>query len=418
VFDSRQFGIEHRGDLLKGSFDFDLLLLSEQTAISHKVCELELEADKRRAQLPHRIVIAESKNELSTELCAVSSRYIDLRERESVILDVYDEWIKFLIKRTSLPACSLSLYFEGLHNAAQQWRGVEAPPYLTEIASISGGVTPISENKRSYAKTINLWRHISLFGDKSFWEEVIKNARRSNIFYFQECSYSDPFFSYLSSLNAANQHFQQRYLLRQILEMSICRVVVIDERIAQTVGNRTKENYANRLSAPTLAWMGIWIIGSIKFRKDGQDVAVINLYQQQGIHEVLPVMTIDYKGGAFHSFIEQPAELEQFFPPAPDKIEILTIHQTILDGRFKQVIMEILEGEIEYGNELLEHWILEMKKGAVLFVFSHSGRGHPGELLPKNSPFLDYSFLQTHLLSQPSKFFFVQLALGSRRRAR
>jgi hypothetical protein len=415
VFDPRQFGIEQREQLFEGSLDFELLLLPEDTAKSHKVCELDIKADKRRAQLPHRIVITGSENGLDTELCAVSSRRINLREPETAILEVYDEWIKFLLRRNSLPACGLSLYFEGLENAAQQWKQINTPAYLNEIVSMSGDVIPIRQNMLTYAKTINLWRHISLLGgDESFWDVVIKNAKRSDIIYFQECSYTDPFFSYLSSLNSAGQRFQQRYLLRQILEMSLCRVAVIDERIAQTVGNKTRVNRADKLSALILAWMGIWIIGSIEFRKGGQKVEAFKLYKQRSEQEVLPKLIIDCQDGVFHNSIERPPVLDLYFPPAPRKIEILTIHQTILDSRFKRVVGMILEG----SRWLLESWILEMKKGGVLFVFSHSGRGHPGELLPKNAPFLDYSFLQTHVLSQPSKFFFVQLALGSRKRTR
>lgn len=409
----RQFGIDQREQLKEGSLDFELLHLPEEMATKLGVCNLDVDADKLRARLPHRIVITTTENKITSELCAISNEGINLDGKENAILTVYDEWIKFLIKRNELSSCSLSFYFEGLVNAAQQWKQVSIPSYLTEIVSGSGSADTISENMPRHSRSINLWRHISLFGNQGFWNEVI-NKSAMNTFYYQECTYSDPFFSYLSSLNFDKQSFQQQYMLRQVLEMSLCRVAIIDERIAQTVEDKTDFSDPLKLLAPTLAWMGIWVIGSVVFRKNGEEEIVFNLCQQ-GTEAVLPKMIIDYRSEAFISSIEYQSGLN-YFPQPPTKIEILTVHQTILDGKFKKAINNFLEGEKGYEDRILEHWALGMKRGQVLFVFSHSGRGHPGELLPENTPFLDYSFLQTHILSQPSKFFFVQLALASRRR--
>jgi hypothetical protein len=147
----------------------------------------------------------------------------------------------------------------------------------------------------------------------------------------------------------------------------------------------------------------------MKVRENGHDVdASFDIGTAPTAENGLVTLVVDHNKEKGFQVKVSLSEGAQYFPQTPSKIELLTTHQTILDGKFKNPLQSLL------GDELWgEKWMLGLKP-QVLFVYSHSGRGHPRELLPRNAPFLEYSFLQTHILSQPSKFFFVQLALSSK----
>lgn len=396
----RTLGIEVQSSLFEAtSWDYELLYLPYGSA--GDICALTLEADKQRARLPHRIVIGEANNsEIDKEtICAFTTKHIAARDKDS-ILEVYDEWISFLLRRRGLDKVSLSVFFENLPAVANNWKEVNSykPSYVEEVDAFDGDAS-FDVNKK--VKGINLWRHIKL-------SEFLPNVnRKQDVIYYQCCTYGDPFFAYLSGVNPGTSRFQAQYLLRQIVEMALCRTVIIDERIAQTVDAK-KSNQPGKSLANVLAWMGIWIVGRVEFKNNGQSIKdAILVGAEPSPQNGLVTLIMDYNGEGFKTQVEYPNGLEGF-PKKPCKIEILTVHQTILDGKFQEPLRGILG-----DDQWKENWILRLKP-QVLFVYSHSGRGHPRELLPKNAPFLEYSFLQTHILSQQSKFFFVQLALASK----
>jgi len=400
----KNLGIEVQSDLLKAfSWDYEFLYLSTPG----NICDLSIEADIQRTSLPRRIIIGQEnfQEDFQESVYAYTKPLRKPQDQES-ILEVYDAWISFLLKRRGREGLSLSLFFENLPATEQSWQtiGETKPSYLEKIEVFDKDASFLRNTMQERCKEINLWRHISL-------EEFLKHVQRQGVIYYQQCTYGDPFFAYLCSVNPTNLRFQAQYLLRQIVEMALCQVIIIDERVAQIVNVKSQQHFAR-----TLAWMGIWVVGRVEFKSNGNFVkiqeegqekdAIFTIGAEPNSQNGLITLIMNYSTNSskFETEVKYPNGLQDF-PEKPSKIEILTVHQTILDSKFQKPLKILL------GNELWkENWILKLKP-QVLFVYSHSGRGHPQELLPKNAPFLEYSFLQTHILNQPSKFFFVQSAL-------
>lgn len=369
-----------------------------------------LEADIERDTLPKRIVVGGvGENETEGDrFYATIKETLDIPSDEGDVLPVYDEWISFLLKRRGLQEVYLSFFFEQLIKGAENWKKFsQVPEYIYQLDSFAGEGSRATDRLESSRHTngIFLWRHTSL--SKLFEKS---DPKRENIIYFQECTFADSFFTYLSSVDPEDQLFQAKYLMRQIVEAALCRIIIVDERIAKTV--------ASQGVAQELAWMGIWVVGSIRFQNGGTPVLVQNGEDEEGNEIVVGVkpsqknglvtLVVNKRGNGFSTSIRKPDGTENF-PDVPEEIEILTIHQTLLDGRLSQPIKKVTSN-IGKWKEL---WIHGMKP-EVLFAYSHSGRGHPRELLPENTSFLEYSVLQTHIINQMSKFFFVQLALSNK----
>jgi hypothetical protein len=427
----RGLGIEKSDTIDEaGGRDYDLLYLPGKAAENEGILGDDLAADEKRAELPRRIVIGEYDSDKADGLpLATTDERIVLPDEEekakSAILDVYDAWLRFIVERRSLKMLPLSIYFEDLDHAANAWN-----EYLSlsadfidfnAFAGSSGDPARDNLDKRNYDHGILLWRHMSL-------PEVLGRSHRP--VYYRHEKYTNKLFAYLSSVNPESQSFQAKYLIRQIVEMALCRGVIVDERVAQTVASKTQQLFSNGTSdaiavskslAHELAWMGLWIVGRIVFKRkllgeDGEekvDEFTIGVEPNSRNGLISLVMTFDPDKRKFDCSVEYPEGLPHF-PEEPEAIEILSLHQSIFDTNFEYPIRTLFGHMGDISEEKWsEHWVMKTRSD-VLFTCFHSGRGHPRERLPANAAFLEYSILQVHLLNQSSKFFFTQQALASK----
>lgn len=434
-------GIQRSSDLdeAQGS-EYDLLYLTGEAA--GDFLDNSLELDKRRAALPRRIVIsrrAGDEDNAHESLQAVTRESIELSSADDrktaqiKMLNIYDEWLHFL-KNRRLPDDDghfpFSVYFDDLEEAAKNWDENDAltVPGFVNFRAFAGDIerraVPWAEQNNK--AQICLWRHTPV-------EDVVGGPIEP-LMYYREQSYGSPLFSYISSLNPDKQSFQCGYLIRQIVEMALCRVLVVDERVSQTVAAETRqqasENGGSILGSMShkLAWGGIWVVGRVKVRvkengtykdwsfsadeekKRAGFTVGTNPSPENGLVTLL--INFDPIEGELDVRIEYPRDFEHF-PPTPEEIEIMSLHQSIFDTEMEKPLDLLLgAGLNKYEGGAGENLVWKMKPHVLSTCF-HSGRGHPQDRLPKNAPYLDYSCLQVHLLNHPSKFFFVQQAFAS-----
>jgi len=384
------------------SRDYEFLYLPFEAA--EGILQPTIDADKERAFFPKRMVVGDVNESQSyaEKVCATPEQSLQVPEDEFDIIPVYDEWISFLLERRDLEEISLSFYFETLEKATNNWKELvdDLPKYVVDFEPFSGEGSKDATNKSRYPNGILLWRHCELSEAEDGGQEPL---------FYRSCTYADPFFQYLSSVDPDNQEFQAKYLVRQIVETALCSVVIVDERVSRTV--------AEKNLAEKLAGMGIWVVGKIEFLEEGGSVPV-----QDGVDDSEDGLVVgeepDRQNGLVTLVIEKQEDGittsisgsdSEDFPDLPTKIEIMTVHQTILDDGMSSTLKRLFSGSEEWREEL----VFGMKP-QVLFPYFHSGRGHPRGLLPQNASFLEYSLLQTYILNRPSKFFFVQIALSSK----
>lgn len=354
---------------------------------------------------PRRIVVYQEGKTNSTDVpWAYSSSSIDFVEKPETILKVYDEWIKFLKYRRGIEyQIGISFYFED-NSMMKNWLSINELGIPDEYMQRLPEITHTgAENLRN----ISIWRHTQLQSIVNYL------STRADIISYQFASYSDDFFPYLCSINPINSPFQAKYFLRQLIETALFRVVIIDERIATAVDEKANLSKLDGSLGHLLAWMGVWVAGEVVFKKgiEEERITVGSLpTEENGLVRIV----FDFKetGKIETSFQYANGKSEKKLPQINDSgIEMLTVHQTIIDGKFKGPITRLFNlSEQDYKGD----WI-DMIRPEVLFFYSHSGRGHVRSLLPRNASFLEYSFFQTHILNPaPSKFFFIQLALASK----
>lgn len=360
---------------------------------------------------PRRIVVYKNGSNNSANVpWAISSGRIGYPDKQETILEVYDKWIEFLKYRRGIRnKIRLSLYFEHMENHWKSSNEIKTPAYMDMIRAISGPASTL--NPINDLLDISIWRHKKI---DSVINDLIGN---SNILYYQHASYADAFFSYLCSLNPNDNPFQTQYFLRQLMEMALFRVVIIDERIAQTVAGKANPTKLNDSLGHLLAWMGVWIVGEVVF-KNGTKEENITVGSSPTAENGLVKIIFDYKDSDKIETSFQYAEgTRAVCLPTINisRIELLSVHQTIIDNKFREPIGKVFHIKDQAWKE---RWI-DLIRPDVLFFYSHSGRGHVRSLLPKNASFLEYSFFQTHILNPtPSKFFLVQLAMASKEERR
>lgn len=426
--------------------EYEILYLSGDVA--QDFLDDTLKADKKRAALPRRVVISrESPHEsgVKDSLHAITTQCLDLSSSDEEgtaqkkILDVYDEWLRFLKnrclseKQDRLP---LSIFFEDLAETARHWEsacGLSVPDFVNFHAC--GGEAENIERwaERQDSGGIHLWRHTP--AAKALGETPPDSSPFPKPpVYYRKQSYGNPLFAYIASVNPESEPFQCSYLMRQIVEMALTRVVVIDERVAQSVAAET-EQYVSEDSesiggtlAHQLAWAGVWVVGRVelgiksdgnreilRFEDDeGEKEAVFTIGTQPSARNGLMTMQIDlnHEKGEFDITVNPPTDFDDF-PNPPDRIEALSLHQSIFDTDLRYPLKVLFDNYVKIFQGGVGENLVWRLKPTVMSTYFHSGRGHPQGRLPENAPYLDYSSLQVHLLNQPSKFFFVQQAFAS-----
>ena len=373
------------------------LVVDGSKRVDEKFVKADLESDCYRSKLPSRIVIIDNdaseqrSNAPFPPVLWVKKEELSLpnhnacqSEQEQFILNLYDKWIENLITRRGLngngPRIGVSIYFED-GNKAEAWQnafedGGRRPAWASDLRFPRDRPSNIP----SELLDVNVWRHIPA-------GEVREAPGRPPLFY-EMTSYHNAFFSFLYSVDPNSFHAQ--YLLRQIVESALLRVLVIDDRVAGNIWGRQDRD--NKIA--DLRCMGIFI--ARKITVEGQEDIVlagptdpargwVNLCFGEG--GLQSIMIDDGNGSGTDA-----------------EFDLLFIHQTIFENKIAPS-----RREKKSKNE----WVFSCKRRIPYIVF-HSGRGKQTELLPENAAFLEYSALQEHLLQEPSKFFLTQIALSAR----
>jgi hypothetical protein len=396
------------GDLAIAPF----LVVDGSQEIDHKLIGTDPDADlyRSRGKLPSRIVIID--NDASQQAnnapfppvlrvggLRVPKRDAGQRDQETFILTLYDRWIENLIKRRKLNGrIGVSIYFED-STKAQDWEEAfknenNRPPWASDLKF------PMPSPSEDDVLDVNVWRHISI--------TTVLEWGCKPLFY-EMTSYHNAFFSFLYAVDpkadrnreliapssgGSPPSFHAQYLLRQLVESALLRVLVIDDRVAGTIWG--SQDADQKIKA--LRYMGIFI--ARKITVDGQKEPIILAGDQQESARGWVNLHLQENGSIKSIEIDNGEDSE----PTPDEFDVLFIHQTIFENKIAPSRKEKQE-----KNE----WVFNLKK-KIPYVIFHSGRGKQPELLPENAAFLEYSALQEHLLQEPSKFLLIQIALGAK----
>jgi len=309
------------------------------------------------------------------------------RAEEKLVLETYDCWIDNLLKRRGLATLSVSIYFEYLERA-QVWEkalAADKPRWLKEV--MFPREKPVGEEMvAKHIRDVNVWRHIKLRRD--VLDEQIEPR-----LYYEFATFHNAFFSFLSSISPSESHFVAAWVLRQIVEAALLRVLVVDDRIARTLWSRPD----GKTRLEELAYQNVWVAGAITVGKKRIPLVEEACNNEGGLIEVQWE-----RDGSFNGAPDDCAILRN----DEGVFDILLMHQTVFDDK----LSEYLDCS---GEDWKERWVFETKK-KIPYVIFHSGRGKQEAKLPKNAPFLEYSALQEYILREPSKFFLSALVLAAK----
>jgi hypothetical protein len=394
------------GDLAIAPF----LVVDGSKRIDHRLIGTDLDSDLYRSQLPSRIVLIDNDTSqqasnapfppvLRVGGLSIPNLDADQWDQEKFILILYDRWIENLIERRKLNRkIGVSIYFEDL-TKAQAWEEAfknknNYPPWASDLKF------PTPPPRRGDVLDVNVWRHISI-------TKVLEWQR--NPLFYEMTSYHNAFFSFLYAVDpkadrnegltalssgGSPPSFHAQYLLRQLVESALLRVLVIDDRVAGTIWG--SQDADQKIKA--LRYMGIFI--ARKITVDDQKEPIILAGDQQESARGWVNLHLQENGSIKSIEIDSGEDSG----PTPLEFDVLFIHQTIFENKIAPSRKEKQE-----KNE----WVFNLKK-KIPYVIFHSGRGKQPELLPENAAFLEYSALQEHLLQEPSKFLLTQIALSAK----
>ena len=204
-------------------------------------------------------------------------------------------------------------------------------------------------------------------------------------YYAQQVSGADPFFSFLLSIKPEQDTALANLVLRQIVESCLLNILIVDERIAQSLDGLRAKDEPDISHSEKLYWMGINVAGSIEV--DGTQI-----WNAKHVDDKLVKVSINKDGS-----ITTPGENRL-------PINILLIHATRLN--------EIFDRLRASGWEKSKESFIQKLQETIDCVVVHSGRGKTEGDIPESTPFLEYSTVEKYVLSEPSKFYLVQIALN------
>jgi hypothetical protein len=245
------------------------------------------------------------------------------------------------------------------------------------------------------SKKIAMLRHVGVVETKD-WVQKRGVQGSHTIIYHQYATYSDSFFSFLSSIDPKELG---PLFVRQLVESAVLNVLVIDERVAQAAISRGVPDKSGPLRLDeALYWMGIYVAGSVLVPGKDGDVEfkyVDDQYLKDLKDGGSRLQRVDVR-----SLINnKPYRIEDDFT-----VDLVLIHAT----KLKEIA-----NAIGISSENLVEDLKKIQDGR-RYVIVHSGRGKTKGDIPTNAPFLEYSIIQRYIIQEPSKFFLVQIALGAK----
>jgi len=351
--------------------DYDFLVVNKQQN-GKKVKET---VETHKVMLPQRVIFLNTNYLLSDRL----------------LFGTYEEWCKKLsfIKGKNF---KVGCYFE--NGKENDWKTLNDSNFMFFL-----GPEEIDNTIKCQPNPPNIYllRHRKFEKIKSFF------LRQENInqeiptleqwaYYYQYGTARDPFCSLVFNIDPKSNSFLAKLLMYQFLESAILKILVIDERIAQTINNKriTEEDIS---LIEKLKWMGIYIVEEVKINGQTPDGLKFIESQSDG----------DDKEDLYWSLeINEDGEITNFKENFKENIDIIFIHQTKLNLILKNLGIE--------RESLIEKW--RKRDNLNRWVIIHSGRGKPIGEKPENAPFLEFSTLERYIVYEPSKFYLVQIALG------
>ena len=383
-----------RNPNIKEIKDVEFLYIEHPSLAKHYLLDTK-ESDVQRNQLPRRIITVGdiSLDFKSLPICKLGAKISNSDDATTKILNIYDHWIDNLLCKQKRNKLSLSLYFQDNYKLDiwdKWWSSVKnKPQWIKEIKYPEG--RPAGNTIEENLGDINIWRHIPL-------AEVLRNECKP--IYYEQTSYHNPFFSFLYSISPDETGFLANYVLRQVAEAGLMRILIIDDRIARVLWNKAKNG--NIAKTKELSYMGLWVANKISI---GDDSIKLIPEDSDSTHNGLVDMKWKKNGEEeFNMEIKCPEGINQ-----ASNFDILFIHKTIFDDKLSEPILKNLFGSNHEGWK--EEWSFHTKRHIPYIIF-HSGRGVQKETLPKNVGFLEYSILQQYVLQEPSKFFLTMLAMS------
>ena len=216
-----------------------------------------------------------------------------------------------------------------------------------------------------------------------------KKESNEPCYYYQHMSNSDPFFNFFSTLmDNENSSDLSKIILLQLLESTLMNILIIDERIAQTVISKAAPDEPLISLKEKLYWMGIYIADKIIIENNEGIKTDIWLSETSNENsESCPQkVTFSFNATNFTDQIEN-----QF-------IDIIFIHYSKLK-------------KISEGLNLKEQETIELLKKKIPHIIVHTGSGKTSNF-QKDSSFLEYSTLAKYIIQEPSKYYLVQIALN------
>ncbi|MCD6408256.1 hypothetical protein J7L87_04310 [bacterium] len=362
-------------ELKEKTWDYEILYVDKnKTEEFEKNIE---EEDKMR--LPQRVVYADETEDINWN-----------QNPSKIILGIYDKWLEVWKRNKSLRSIKGMFYSETI-NVEKKTDYQDFKLYKKDM--FTDFLTDMIKTQTRETKIV-LAQHKTVSSIESLKSEVKKQ-----ILFYQQGTARDKFFSMFSNILAGHSgdNFGVNLLMRKFIESGLLKVLIIDERITQSVVNKmAPEEGPNIHFLDKLAWMGIFVASGVDFESGKESLDFVekrgntwdeNLKKFLRV-EIRKDGCIEVTGGEYK---ERTKDIDIFF-----------IHQTKFNEIYNKLRMESKE-------ELVKIW-----KEKIPYIIVHSGRGKPKGEKPKNTTFVGYSLLQNYVVNEPSKFYLVQMALGAK----
>lgn len=366
----RNFGINiiDVSKLKDANKDYDFFITSNDLAEEEKKDYLDLKKELN-SKLPQRII----------ENLRISDDFEKPNEKSAfrLIEFIYDEWLK----KIKLPEkIKLLINFDD-PGKPDLWRNTfNDPKYFF----------PKQENDeewKNFANKLNELDKIFIISRHKTYKNVQKlllSSNKKDYEYFEELSYSDLFFSFLMSLDPGSS--LSKMIIKQILESCYLNILVIDERIAQTLDD-------NKDKIQKLKKMRIEIAKEVKIKGTDDEIekkVETFKFVSDNNEDLVTVDFDDYK------------KLSDY--------NIILIHATRLNEIYDSVSKKYESKEMFIS--ILKENVNKVDTNKFFNIIVHSGRGKTEGDIPTNTPFLEYSIVQKYLIQEPSKFYLTQISLS------
>lgn len=367
----RNFGINiiDVSKLKDANKDYDFLITRHDLVEGEKD-DYENLKKELNSKLPQRII-----EDFNTD---VNFENPNEKSAFSLIESIYDKWLE----KINLPKnTKLLINFDD-----------PGKPYLwTTNFNSSKYFFPKQDNNNNewvnFAENLSKADNIFIISRHKKYDDIQRLlflSQKKDYEYFEELSYSDLFFSFLMSLDPISS--LSKIVIKQILESCHLKILVIDERIAQTLENDT-------LQLQKLKKMKIEIAKEVKIKgKDEEEKEKVETFKfiSDNNEDLVTVDFDDYK------------KLSDY--------NIILIHATRLNEIYDSV-SNYYKSKEEFISKLKEK-VKNKNLNKFFNIIVHSGRGKTEGDIPSNTPFLEYSIVQKYLIQEPSKFYLTQISLS------